>query len=140
MVAHIPSDSAVVSIDAIVDVLKAIADPTRFQILHEVSERECAVGQLAELVGAHVAAVSQHLAKLRAAGLVTARRDGTRIFYRAANSHVAGVLAEAGLLAGYVTGVIDPPSSGDAVPGGSTVQAGRPAWVLHARRLRPAGS
>jgi DNA-binding transcriptional ArsR family regulator len=56
MVAHIPSDAAVVSIDAIVEVLKAIADPTRFQILHAVSERECAVGQLAELVGAHVAA------------------------------------------------------------------------------------
>ena len=138
MVAQVPSESPVVGVDAIVDVLKAIADPTRFQILYAVSERECGVGHLAELVGAHVAAVSQHLAKLRAAGLVTSRRDGTRIFYKAANSHVSGVLAEVALLTGYVTGTIDPPSD-DGGTETAAVEERRPAWLLRAGRLRPTG-
>ncbi|MEV5571716.1 metalloregulator ArsR/SmtB family transcription factor [Spirillospora sp. NPDC052269] len=106
-------DSPVVRVEAIVEVLKAIADPTRFQILYAVSQREHGVGELAELIGVHVTAVSQHLAKLRGAGLVASRRDGTRIFYRAASPHVGPVLAEAGLLAGHLTGVIDPPDPGD---------------------------
>ncbi|MFB9962430.1 ArsR/SmtB family transcription factor [Sinosporangium siamense] len=137
MVAQVPSDDPVVSVDAIVDVLKAVADPTRFQILHAVSIEEYGVSQLAEKVGAHVAAVSQHLAKLRAAGLVLSRRDGTRIFYRAANSHVAGLLTEAGLLTGYVTGVIDSPGDGGTAAGAR--DAPRPQWVLTPGRLRPAG-
>lgn len=125
--------------DAIVDVLKAIADPTRFQILYAVSERECSVGELAELVGAHVAAVSQHLAKLRAAGLVSSRREGTRVFYRAANAHLPGVLQEAALLAGYVTGVVQPPPDDDSGSGEAPVAERRSAWLLRAGRLRPAG-
>ncbi|MEV7008427.1 metalloregulator ArsR/SmtB family transcription factor [Streptosporangium sp. NPDC051022] len=136
MIAQVPSNSSIVSVDAIVDVLKAIADPTRFQILNAVSSREHGVSELAEKVGAHVAAVSQHLARLRAAGLVSTRRDGTRIYYRAANSHVAGLLAEAGLLTGYVTGVIDPPD--DGTPGGAVQQAAKPAWVLNLGRLQTA--
>lgn len=100
-----------VSVDAIVSVLKAVADPTRFQILWAVSDDERSVRQLSELVQAHVAAVSQHLAKLRAAGLVTSRRDGTRIFYKAANPQVRSVLEGAGLLTGYITGLVRPPET-----------------------------
>ncbi len=51
------------------------------------------------MLGAHVAAVSQHLAKLRTAGLVESRRDGTRIYYRAVGPHVRGLLEEAALAA-----------------------------------------
>lgn len=109
--------SPVVGVDAIVSVLKAVADPTRFQILWAVAEDERSVGQLSELVEAHVAAVSQHLAKLRAAGLVTSRRDGTRIFYRAANPQVRNVLDGAGLLTGYITGLLEPPGSERDTPG-----------------------
>jgi DNA-binding transcriptional ArsR family regulator len=108
MNAQASSESPVVSVDAIVSVLKAVADPTRFQILWAVAEDERSVGQLSELVEAHVAAVSQHLAKLRAAGLVASRRDGTRIFYRAANPQVRNVLEGAGLLTGYITGLVEP--------------------------------
>ncbi|MFI6299058.1 ArsR/SmtB family transcription factor [Nonomuraea sp. NPDC050790] len=133
MVAQKP---VVVSVDAIVEVLKAIADPTRFQILSAVSAQEHGVGELAEKVGAHVAAVSQHLAKLRAAGLVATRRDGTRIYYRAAHAQVAALLAEAGLLTGHVTGVLDPPDDGRG-PAAETAPA-RPSWVVSAARVRPA--
>ncbi|MBD0670823.1 ArsR/SmtB family transcription factor [Streptomyces sp. CBMA156] len=80
-----------------VAVLKAVADPSRYRLLWALSARELPVSELAELLGAHVAATSQHLAKLRAAGLVVARREGTRIFYRA--TEVRGLLAEAALIA-----------------------------------------
>ncbi|WP_369393165.1 ArsR/SmtB family transcription factor [Streptomyces sp. CG1] len=76
-----------------VAVLKAAADPSRFRLLWVLSGRELPVGELARLLGAHVAATSQHLARLRAAGLVTTRREGTRIYYRAAG--VRGLLEEA---------------------------------------------
>ncbi|WP_327725021.1 ArsR family transcriptional regulator [Streptomyces europaeiscabiei] len=49
-------------------VLKAVADPSRYRLLWALSERELPVSGLAQLTGAHVAATSQHLARLRAAG------------------------------------------------------------------------
>ena len=78
-----------------VAVLKAVAEPSRYRLLWALSGQELPVSSLAELLGAHVAATSQHLARLRAAGLVTSRRDGTRIYYRAAGPHVRGLLEEA---------------------------------------------
>lgn len=94
--------------------LKAVADTTRFQVLWALARREHSVGQLAELAGAHVAAVSQHLARLRAAGLVVSRREGTRIFYRVAGEHVVALLRSAVLVAraDAVTG-----ADGTAAPG-----------------------
>lgn len=82
-----------------VGVLKAVADPSRYRLLWALSGAELPVSALAELLGAHVAATSQHLAKLRAAGLVTSRRDGTRIFYRAAGPGVRALLEEASVVA-----------------------------------------
>ncbi len=49
---------------------------------------DCDVGTLAARTGATVALVSQHLAKLRLAGLVTARRDGRRHIYAVDDPHV----------------------------------------------------
>ncbi len=80
-------------------ILKAVADPTRYRLLWALSGRELPVGSLAEMMGAHVAAVSQHLAKLRTAGLVASRREGTRIYYRVTGPHVRSLLAEAALVA-----------------------------------------
>ncbi|MFJ2715478.1 ArsR/SmtB family transcription factor [Streptomyces sp. NPDC087437] len=70
--------------DRAVAVLKAVADPSRYRLLWALSHGEQPVSELARMLDAHVAATSQHLARLRAAGLVTTRREGTRIFYRAA--------------------------------------------------------
>lgn len=83
--------------DRAVAVLKAAADPSRYRLLWALDGRELPVSELARILGAHVAATSQHLAKLRAAGLVTTRREGTRIYYRAAA--VRGLLEEAQLVA-----------------------------------------
>ncbi|ABI75795.1 putative transcriptional regulator NolR [Hyphomonas neptunium ATCC 15444] len=64
------------------EVMKAMASETRLKIMCALSEGELPVNQLAQLTGQSQSAVSQHLAKLRAAGLVTSRRAGQTIHYR----------------------------------------------------------
>ncbi|MBY9067473.1 metalloregulator ArsR/SmtB family transcription factor [Hyphomonas sp. WL0036] len=63
-------------------VLKAMASETRLKIMCALSEGEQPVNQLAEMTGQSQSAVSQHLAKLRSAGLVESRRDAQTIYYR----------------------------------------------------------
>ena len=60
------------------DVLKALAEPRRQQILRLVRAAPRSVGEIAEGVDVTQQAVSQHLQVLRDAGLVAVRRDGTR--------------------------------------------------------------
>ena len=61
--------------------LKALADPTRLQILQLLGEGELCVGDLAVQVGGTQANVSKHLSVLRGAGLVRPRRDGMNVYY-----------------------------------------------------------
>ncbi|MFG2045047.1 ArsR/SmtB family transcription factor [Dactylosporangium sp. NPDC048998] len=122
--------------EPMMDVLRALAEPTRLRLVWALSTREYSVGELAELVGANVAAVSQHLARLREAGMVDSRRDGTRIFYRAATPHLADLLDQLVVVGGHVSGELD-------LPRPATPAA--PAAVAAARRTapsrsRPAGS
>jgi DNA-binding transcriptional ArsR family regulator len=56
---------------------------------------EPSVACLAELAGATPTAVSQHLAKLRLADLVKGRREGTFVYYSAANDHAHRPLKQA---------------------------------------------
>lgn len=63
-------------------VLKAMASETRLKILCALNTGELPVNQLAELTDQSSSAISQHLSKLRAAGLVEARRDAQTIYYR----------------------------------------------------------
>jgi DNA-binding transcriptional ArsR family regulator len=74
---------------------RMLADPTRIKVLWALLQGESSVACLAELAGAAPTAVSQHLAKLRLAGLVTGRREGTYVYYSAANEHVRGLLSQA---------------------------------------------
>jgi len=62
---------------------RMLADPTWIRILWAL------------LQGAAPTAVSQHLAKLRLAGLVRGRREGTFVFHSAADEHVHELLSEA---------------------------------------------
>ncbi|MGW2763427.1 ArsR/SmtB family transcription factor [Streptomyces sp. NPDC001275] len=118
--------------DRAVAVLKAVADPSRYRLLWALSNGEQPVSELARMLGAHVAATSQHLARLRAAGLVTTRREGTRIFYRAAGVRP---LLEAAHLAGAEG---DGPGTGG--PGGeeSALAPRRAAATSPALSRRPA--
>ena len=56
--------------------LKLLGDETRLRVIWALLEGEHSVNELAELVSAQPAAVSQHLAKLRLARLVRSRREG----------------------------------------------------------------
>jgi len=68
--------------DETTNVLKAMAHPSRLHILIALSsEDEACVGHLEHLLGIQQAPLSQHLAKLRDAGLVLDRREGTNIYY-----------------------------------------------------------
>lgn len=77
------------------ETFRLLADPTRTKILWSLLQGESSVACLAELVGAAPTAVSQHLAKLRLAGLVKGRREGTFVYYSAADVHVRRLLDEA---------------------------------------------
>jgi DNA-binding transcriptional ArsR family regulator len=63
--------------------LKAIAEPRRREILRLVWDGERSAGDIASHFDVTRPAVSQHLAVLRQAGLVSERREGTRRLYRA---------------------------------------------------------
>ncbi|MFL5644173.1 MAG: metalloregulator ArsR/SmtB family transcription factor [Chloroflexota bacterium] len=62
--------------------LQALAEPRRREILAVIGEGELSAGEIASRFAVTRPAISQHLAVLRAAGLVVERRDGTRRLYR----------------------------------------------------------
>ena len=68
--------------------LKLASDPTRLKILWALLHGQHSVNDLAEHVGAQPGAVSQHLAKLRAAHIVEVKREGNKIFYKAGNKNM----------------------------------------------------
>lgn len=98
-----------------VDMFKLLADQTRLRILWALLHGEHSVNHLAEHVGASPAAVSQHLAKLRLARLVKARREGTFIYYLAENAHVGRLVEEALFHADHLSNE-EPHHHGEASP------------------------
>lgn len=64
---------------------QVLSSPTRVRLIKLVQAEELCVCELAFLLGVSQPAVSQHLAKLRAAGMVSERREGTLALYRAAD-------------------------------------------------------
>jgi DNA-binding transcriptional ArsR family regulator len=77
------------------EVLGHLADPTRLHLLHLLSEGEQDVTTLTAGGSASRSSVSQHLARLRLAGLVQSRRDGRRMLYRITSDHLAALVEEA---------------------------------------------
>jgi DNA-binding transcriptional ArsR family regulator len=70
------------------EVLRTLAHPRRLEILHELSTGPREVNRLAAALGLSQPNVSQHLAVLRAAGVVEAERDGREVRYRLADPDV----------------------------------------------------
>ena len=64
---------------------RALSDPKRLCVLESLAIGELSVTDLSERVGCQVPNMSQHLAVLRSAGLVTTRREGSTIYYRLAD-------------------------------------------------------
>ncbi len=70
-------------IDAIqASLLRAMASPMRLRIIHLLGTGPREVNELARELGAGQAAMSQHLAAMRAVGLVEATREGRSVRYR----------------------------------------------------------
>ncbi|MDT0328899.1 ArsR/SmtB family transcription factor [Nocardiopsis lambiniae] len=76
-------------------VFALLSDPTRLHLLWLLAEDEADVGRLTEACGASRTAVSQHLAKLRLAGLVESRRHSRHVIYRLRDGHLRRLVLEA---------------------------------------------
>ncbi len=72
---------------------KALASGKRLQLLDLLAQGERSVDALARAAGLNLTTASAHLQTLKQAGLVTARRDGVRIYYRLAGADVAELYA-----------------------------------------------
>jgi DNA-binding transcriptional ArsR family regulator len=68
--------------------------PGRLHLVWLLANQELDVTTLAAATGAAVPAASQQLAKLRAAGVVSARRDGRRQLYRVDDPHIVGIIEQ----------------------------------------------
>jgi ArsR family transcriptional regulator len=66
------------------EICKVLTEPKRLMLLDALRDGERSVGELALLLGVALPNASQHLAVLRAAGLVAGRRAGTTVTYRLA--------------------------------------------------------
>ena len=76
------------------DLLKALSHPVRLQIVHGLLSAGCRNVRCIEAhVGMSQSCISQHLQKLRAAGVVSAERAGNEVYYRALSGEVAGLVA-----------------------------------------------
>jgi len=75
-------------VDHIAGRLALLADPTRLRIVAALVQGETNPSCLSELTGAGMPSVSQHLAKLRLAGVCRAVRDGQRMVYELVDDEV----------------------------------------------------
>ena len=73
---------------SIAKVAQALASGNRLQLLEFMAQGERSVDALAAMAGVTMANASQHLQALRRAGLVTARKEGQRVYYRVAGDDV----------------------------------------------------
>lgn len=75
-------------------IFKALADPTRREILHELKAGESSAGDIAAQFDMAAPSVSRHLSILLSAGLIRQRREGNRIFYAIQGERLANALNE----------------------------------------------
>ena len=74
------------------DVLKAVAHPIRLQIVELLKSGEHCVGEIADALDEKQAIVSQQLNLMKDRGVLLARREGVKVFYRLRDQKVARVL------------------------------------------------
>jgi len=82
--------------DDLLKLFKALADPTRAQVLAQLADGGLCVGALAYRLGVTHSAVSQHLRILREAGLVDGERQGYRVHYSLNREQIRTISAQVG--------------------------------------------
>ena len=70
------------------DVCKTLSNPKRQEILDNLRTKELSVNKLVKATGISQANLSQHLAILRAKGIVSARREGINVYYSISNPKI----------------------------------------------------
>ncbi|WP_119269931.1 ArsR/SmtB family transcription factor [Taklimakanibacter deserti] len=75
------------------EIFRALADPTRRAVFERVAAREMSVSELKGHFAVSQPAISQHLAALKVAGLVSERREGRFAYYRAEPKGMAPLLS-----------------------------------------------
>lgn len=87
---------------------KTLGHPARIRVLELLSEREHAVAEMLPEVGIEAANLSQQLAVLRRAGLVTTRKEGSSVYYSLTTREVAELLRVARqILTGVLSGQVE---------------------------------
>lgn len=74
------------------EIIKLLGHPQRLRIVEALEDGEATVSQVQEALGLPQAVVSQHLSKLRGAGVVSGRRDGVNVFYTITEPKVYHIL------------------------------------------------
>lgn len=67
--------------ESLADALKALGDTTRLKIVSLLNTRDCCVCELVPLFGISQPAVSKHMSRLKASGIVKENRKGMWVFY-----------------------------------------------------------
>src|SRR2546423_15716681 len=98
------------AMDRLVSMLRAAGDPTRLRLLLLLRQAELTVSELIEIVGQSQPRVSRHLKLLGEAGLLERFKEGSWVFYRAADSGKGGILGAA--LAGLADAALLEPDLG----------------------------
>lgn len=87
---HIPLRDK--SLKAAVSGLKAVSHAARLQILCGLVGRELSVSDLVDLTGQSQSSVSQHLARMKSAGILADRRNGNVVFYSVKEAGYEGLI------------------------------------------------
>ena len=118
----------------LIDLLRALADPTRLRIMRLLTRMELAVGELAQVLDQSQPRVSRHIRILAEAGLAERRREGSWVFVRGAP------IASGSPLAGAVAGLIDRGEANDpAFAAQAEADRLRLGQIRSAREARAAG-
>ena len=74
------------------NLLRLLSNEQRLALLCHIGEKEASVGDLAETLNLSQSALSQHLARLKDADIVTTRRDHNKVYYQLASKEAATII------------------------------------------------
>ena len=83
------------TVENVSSIFKALSDPTRIRILYLLSQEECSVNHISEVLDMSQSAVSHQLSYLRNIRLVKYKREGNAMLYSCDDSHVISLLKQA---------------------------------------------
>lgn len=80
--------------EAVANVFRLLADPTRVAILHALSLAELCNGDLAQILGVSESAVSHQMRELRLMKIVSAEKRGRMVYYRLTDTHIRHIFED----------------------------------------------